>query len=51
MQIYARNGNVTNAYINVNVFSYRLSLNNNAPNENSGFKKTGYVTFKHIRWL
>jgi len=41
MQIYPRNGNVTNACINVNVFSYRLSLNNNAPNEKSDFKKNG----------
>jgi len=33
--------NVTNVYISVNVFGYRLSLNNNVPNEKSGFKKTG----------
>lgn len=51
MQIYPRNGNVTNAYINVKVFSYKLFFNNNAPNEKSGFKKTGYVTFNHIQWL
>jgi len=47
MQIYRRNGNVTNVYISVNVFSYRLSLNNNVPNEKSGFKKTRCYIFAY----
>lgn len=38
---------VTNVYISVNVFSYRLSINNNVPNEKSGFKKTVYYISAH----